>query len=100
MVIYIYFFSTLLFCGLIGGCGASIGVFGSHSVLGKSTYYFSERILSITSRNAKNTIVQRNNEKKSTICLNPFTPSCDQDRISPYNINHISDENKKKSIWG
>ena len=90
MVIYIYFFSTLLFCGLIGGCGASIGVFGSHSVLGKSTYYFSERILSITSRNAKNTIVQRNNEKKSTICLNPFTPSCDQDRISPYNIHTIS----------
>ena len=88
--IYIYFFSTLLFCGLIGGCGASVGVFGSHSVLGKSTYYFSERILSITSRNAKNTIVQRNNEKKSTICLNPFTPSCDQDRISPYNINTIS----------
>ena len=41
MVIYIYFFSTLLFCGLIGGCGASIGVFVSHSVLGKSTYYFS-----------------------------------------------------------
>ena len=35
------FFSTLLFCGLIGGCGASIGVFVSHSVLGKSTYYFS-----------------------------------------------------------
>ena len=29
------FFSTLLFCGLIGGCGASIGVFVSHSVLGK-----------------------------------------------------------------
>ena len=35
------FFSTLLFCGLIGGCGASIEVFVSHSVLGKSTYYFS-----------------------------------------------------------
>ena len=81
------FFSTLLFCGLIGGCGASKGVFVSHSVLGKSTYYFSEKILS---RNAKNTIVQRNYEKKSTICLNPFTPSCDQDRISPYNINTIS----------
>ena len=84
------FFSTLLFCGLIGGCGASIEVFVSHSVLGKSTYYFSERILSITSRNAKNTIVQRNYEKKSTIYFNPLTPSCDQDRISPYNINTIS----------
>ena len=35
------FFSTLLFRGLIGGCGASIEVFVSHSVLGKSTYYFS-----------------------------------------------------------
>ena len=88
--IYIFFFSTLLFCGLIEGCGASIEVFVSHSVLRKSTYYFSERILSIISRNAKNTIVQRNYEKKSTIYLNPLTPSCDQDRISPYNINTIS----------
>ena len=84
------FFSTLLFCGLIGSCGASKGVFVSHSVLGKSTYYFSERILSINSRNAKNTIVQRNYEEKSTIYPNPFTPSCDQVRISPYNINTIS----------
>ena len=37
----IFFFTTLLFCGLIGGCGARIVVFVSHSVLGKSTYYFS-----------------------------------------------------------
>ena len=34
------FFSTLLFCGLIEGCGASKGVFVSHCVLRKSTYYF------------------------------------------------------------
>ena len=39
--IYIFFFNFAFFCGLIGGCGASIGVFVSHSVLGKSTYYFS-----------------------------------------------------------
>lgn len=63
------FFSTLLFCGLIGGCGASIGVFVSHSVLGKSTYYFSERILSINSRNAKNTIVQLITRKKAQFTL-------------------------------
>ena len=29
------------FCGLIGGCGARMVVFVSHTVLGKSTYYFS-----------------------------------------------------------
>ena len=27
--------------------------------------------------------------------LNSFNLSSDQDRISPYNINHISDENKE-----
>ena len=34
------FFSTLLFRGLIGGCGASIGVFVSHSVLEKKYIIF------------------------------------------------------------
>ena len=28
--------------------------------------------------------------KKPGLSLNPFTPSSDQDRISPYNINTIS----------
>ena len=82
----IYFFFQLCFVVVL----LEVVVLVSHSVLGKRTYYFSERILSIISRNAKNTIVQRNYEKKSTIYLNPFTPSCDQDRISPYNINTIS----------
>ena len=82
---YIFFFQLCFAVVLL-----EVVVLVSHSVLGKRTYYFSERILSIISRNAKNTIVQRNYEKKSTIYLNPFTPSCDQDRIPPYNINTIS----------
>ena len=32
--------------------------------------------------------------------LNPLTPMSDQDRISPYNINQISDENKEKYQFG
>ena len=28
--------------------------------------------------------------------LNPLSPMSDQERISPYNIKHISDENKDK----
>ena len=28
--------------------------------------------------------------------INPLTPVNDEDRISPYNINQISDENKEK----
>ena len=30
----------------------------------------------------------------------PITPMSDQDRISPYNINKISDENKEKDQLG
>ena len=32
--------------------------------------------------------------------INPLTPMSDQDRISPYNINQISDENKEKYQFG
>ena len=32
--------------------------------------------------------------------LNPLTPMRDQDRISPYNIKQISDENKEKYQFG
>ena len=28
--------------------------------------------------------------------LNPLSPVSDQERISPYNVNHRSDENKEK----
>ena len=37
--------------------------------------------------------VRRN---KILVTINPLTPASDQDRISPYNINQISDENKEK----
>ena len=32
--------------------------------------------------------------------LNPLTPMSDQDRITPYNINQISDENKENINLG
>ena len=32
--------------------------------------------------------------------VNPLTPMSDQDRISPYNINQKSDENKYKYQFG
>ena len=32
---------------------------------------------------------------KVTTDFNPLTPMSDQERISPYNINQISDENKE-----
>ena len=32
--------------------------------------------------------------------VNPSTPKSDQDIISPYNINQISDENKEKYQFG
>ena len=32
--------------------------------------------------------------------INPITPMSDQDRISPYNIYKISDENKEKDQLG
>ena len=32
--------------------------------------------------------------------FNPLTPISDQDRISPYNINQIGDENKEKYQFG
>ena len=32
--------------------------------------------------------------------FNPLTPISDQDRISPYNINQMSDENKEKYQFG
>ena len=41
----------------------------------------------------KSNIVRRN---KILVTVNPLTPASDQDRISPYNINQISDENKEK----
>ena len=43
------------------------------------------------------------NVLKNLNCLksvNPLTPMSDQERISPYNINQISDENKEKCKFG
>ena len=34
------------------------------------------------------------------IKLNLFTPMSDQGRVSPYNINQISDENKERYQFG
>ena len=31
-----------------------------------------------------------------SICFNPLTPMKDQDRISSFNVNQMSDENKEK----
>ena len=37
---------------------------------------------------------------KKTQYFDPFTLMSDQDRISPHNINQISDENKEKYQFG
>ena len=34
------------------------------------------------------------------VSFNPLTPTSDQDRISPYNLNQTSDENKEKYQFG
>ena len=36
------------------------------------------------------------NHKISVYCVNPFTPTSDQDRISPYNIKQAGDENREE----
>ena len=38
--------------------------------------------------------------KLKEVKLNPFTPTNDQDRISPYNIKQAGDENKEEcQLW-
>ena len=39
-------------------------------------------------------------QRLSELFLNLLTPMRDQDKISPYNINQISDENKEKCQFG
>ena len=38
--------------------------------------------------------------KHVQLIFDPLTPMSDQDRIPPYNINQISDENKEKCQFG
>ena len=39
-------------------------------------------------------------QRLSELFLNLLTPMSDQDKISPHNINQISDENKEKCQFG
>ena len=42
----------------------------------------------------------KNIKKNKQIKGQSLTPRSDQDRISPYNIKHTTDENKKKTTQG
>ena len=48
----------------------------------------------------QDTNLQCSSETSFVASHNPLTPMSDQDRISPYNINQISDENKEKYQFG
>ena len=62
----------------------------------QETVYKLNFFLKISTTNPGCDLSLRASGEHATNLLNPFTPTSDQDRISPYNIKQAGDENREE----